>query len=337
MSKKVLAFIDAKDGKFKNPALEVLTEANKLASLLNTESIALVIGNNSEESSKSFGNYGIKNVHYIDLTKLNSISGKSNFSYSHSAFSKVISEFAKANDCNIILLSANSLGKDLAPRVAVNLSASYCPDCTAIKIDGDKLVATRPLFAGKSIADLLLKNESKVITLRPNVFKVEKLSDEEATVISVDPVSLGITESDFSVIVNDVVISSGKLDVAEADRIVSGGRGLRSQENFNLIEELAEVLGAATGASRAVVDAGWRPHSEQVGQTGKTVSPSLYIACGISGAIQHLAGMSSSKCIVAINKDKDAPIFQIADYGIVGDVFDVLPALTKEIKSVVSS
>lgn len=337
MSKKILAVIDAKDSKFKNPAFEVVTEANKLASQLNTEFDTLVIGSGLEGESKVLGNYGAKNIYYIELSELNAISGKSDFQYSQSSFTKIISEFAKSKDTGIILLSANSLGKELAPRIAVRLNASFCPDCINISHEGDELTAYRPVYAGKSITAVKLKNENKVLTLRPNVFKPEKISAEEAIVTKVDVSTLGVTQEDFSTLVKEIIISSEKLDVAEADKIVSGGRGLRGPENFHLIEELATSLGAATGASRAVVDAGWRPHSEQVGQTGKTVSPSLYVACGISGAIQHLAGMSSSKCIVAINKDKDAPIFQIADYGIVGDVFEIIPALTEEIKKVVSN
>lgn len=337
MSRRILAIIDAKDSKFKNPAFEVVTEANKLASQLNTDFDTLVIGSGLEIDSKILGNYGANEVFYIELSELNSVSGKSGFEYSQSSFTKIISEFAKSKDSGILLLSANSLGKELAPRIAVRINASYCPDCINIKIDESGLTAFRPVYAGKSITSVKLKNENKVLTLRPNVFKPEKISDAEATVTKIDVTSLGVSESDFSILAKEVITSSEKLDVAEADKIVSGGRGLRGPENFHLIEDLASALGAATGASRAVVDAGWRPHSEQVGQTGKTVSPSLYVACGISGAIQHLAGMSSSKCIVAINKDKDAPIFQIADYGIVGDVFEIIPVLTEEIKKVVSN
>jgi electron transfer flavoprotein alpha subunit len=171
-------------------------------------------------------------------------------------------------------------------------------------------------------------------SLRPNVFKTEPINGVKA---EIEKLSIELNDSDFSTYVKEIVVSSEKLDVAEANIIVSGGRGLKAPEHFHLVEDLAKILGAAVGSSRAVVDAGWRPHSEQVGQTGKTVSPNLYIACGISGAIQHLAGMSSSKCIVAINKDKDAPIFQIADYGIVGDVFEILPVLTDEFKKILSN
>lgn len=200
-------------------------------------------------------------------------------------------------------------------------------DIIHFEISSEELVCRRPIYAGKAMLDVKFLSDKKVLTLRPNVFKAEKLSGTSAEIILKE-----VTSPDLTTRVTEIKKSEGKLDVAEADIIVSGGRGVKGPENFHLIEELADTLGAAVGASRAVVDAGWRSHGEQVGQTGKTVSPSLYIACGISGAIQHLAGMSSSKYIVAINKDKDAPIFSVADYGIAGDLFEVLPKLTEEIK-----
>jgi electron transfer flavoprotein alpha subunit len=221
------------------------------------------------------------------------------------------------------------MGKDLAPRIAAKLDCGIVTDVTEWKVENGEIIATRPVYAGKALTDVKVKSEKKIFTLRPNVFKAEKISEQEAEIEVKNPGDLNLKTR-----VVDIKKSDTKLDVAEADIIVSGGRGMKAPENFKLIEELADLLGAATGASRAVVDAGWRPHSEQVGQTGKTVSPTLYIALGISGAIQHLAGMRSSKYIVAVNKDKDAPIFQIADYGIVGDVFEIVPAMIEELKKI---
>jgi electron transfer flavoprotein alpha subunit len=202
-------------------------------------------------------------------------------------------------------------------------------DCVDLKVESGEIIATRPIYAGKAFIKVKLSSDVKVFTIRPNVFKAEVYDNTNASVET-----KAISNPNLSSKVVSFKKSEGKLDVAEADIIVSGGRGMKGPENFNLIESLADSLGAAVGASRAAVDAGWRPHREQVGQTGKTVSPSLYIACGISGAIQHLAGMSTSKYIVAINKDKDAPIFSVADYGIAGDLFEVLPILTEEIKKI---
>ncbi|MCW8822731.1 MAG: electron transfer flavoprotein subunit alpha/FixB family protein, partial [Ignavibacteriaceae bacterium] len=223
-----------------------------------------------------------------------------------------------------------ALGKDLAPHLSIKLDAACVVDCIKISVSGNKIICTRPTYAGKALVDLKLLSNKKVITIRPNVFKAQVTENSNPPEIVVKD----ITSANLRSKVTEFKKAEGKLDVSEADIIVSGGRGMKGPENFHLIEELAETLGAAVGASRAVVDAGWRPHSEQVGQTGKTVSPTLYIACGISGAIQHLAGMSSSKFIVAINKDKDAPIFNVADYGITGDLFEILPVLTSEIKKV---
>jgi electron transfer flavoprotein alpha subunit len=223
------------------------------------------------------------------------------------------------------------MGRDLAPRVSARIDAGLAVDCIGLNVEGNEIIATRPVFAGKALLDIKITSPVKVFVLRPNVFSAGTPLENKAEISRI-----AVESSDLKVKVTELKKSEGKLDVAEADIIVSGGRGMKGPEHFHLVEELAQLLGGASGASRAVVDAGWRPHGEQVGQTGKTVSPNLYIALGISGAIQHLAGMRSSKYIVAINKDKDAPIFQIADYGIVGDVFEVVPALINEIKKIKS-
>ncbi len=333
---KILAFIELKDGKYKNSAYEAITEAYKMAKDTGSEMIVVTIGDNINPQDQSLAGYGAQKVLAVDLKELNKMGPDSDFKYSPSAFAKVISEIAKAQNANIIILSATSLGKDLIGRIAVKTDFAVFNDCIDIKTTSGTITAARPVYAGKSIINIKANSDKIIISLRPNVFKPHKAENGKAETENVDVSTLNLSEKDFSSVIKDVVVSNEKLDVAEADRIVSGGRGLRGPENFHLIEKLAESIGGATGASRAVVDAGWRPHSEQVGQTGKTVAPSLYIACGISGAIQHLAGMSTSKCIVAINKDKDAPIFQIANYGIVGDVFEIIPALTEEFNKVLS-
>lgn len=329
MSNRILAYIESKDNKFKNSAFEVISEAKKIADGLGCEFDVLTVADPGNPELNGLGAYGAKKVKVADANLLNSLAGKP-VKYSHSAIAKVVGEVANTG-YSIVIMSATSFGKEIAPAVAIKTDSAFCPDAVDIKTEGGKISAVKPVYAGKAYSEIKFNSDKVLLTLRPNVFKAEK-SDGTVEIENIDIASLNITAADFKTVVKDVVITSEKLDVAEADRIVSGGRGMRGPEHFNLIENLAASIGAATGASRAVVDAGWRPHGEQVGQTGKTVSPSLYIACGISGAIQHLAGMSSSKCIVAINKDKDAPIFQVADYGIIGDVFEVLPALTEEFK-----
>ncbi len=333
----IVAFVETKEGKFKNSAFEIVTEAVKIASETSSELTVLAIGSGIENDAQSLAEYGAAKLIYTDLNELNGKSATQGFKYSPSSFAKVISEVAKQKNADIIILSATSLGKDLAGRIAIKTDSSVYNDCISVKTEGGKITASRPVYAGKSITEVKSNSDKIVLTLRPNVFKPVKKEGGSIQTEKADTGTFNLSDSDFSSVVKDVVISSEKLDVAEADRIVSGGRGLREPEQFRLVEELANSIGAAVGASRAVVDSGWRPHSEQVGQTGKTVSPSLYIACGISGAIQHLAGMSSSKCIVAINKDKDAPIFQVANYGIVGDVFEIIPAMTEEFKKVLSN
>ncbi|MGD8440328.1 MAG: electron transfer flavoprotein subunit alpha/FixB family protein, partial [Holophagae bacterium] len=224
--------------------------------------------------------------------------------------------------------AGTAMGRDLAPRVAAALGVGALADVVALEKDGDQLVARRPVYSGKAFATVdSAGTKPQVISLRPNVFSQEEVGGT-AEVVTLD----GLTPTIRAKVKELVDTGGGELDVAEADIIVSGGRGLKGPENFALIRELADALGGAVGASRAAVDAGWIPHKHQVGQTGKVVSPSLYVACGISGAIQHLAGMSSSKVIVAINKDPDAPIFKIADYGVVGDLFDVIPPMVEEVE-----
>jgi electron transfer flavoprotein alpha subunit len=318
---KILAFAEQRNSQFKKTAFEVVTAAATIARQLNGEVVAVVIGNNVASIAGELGAYGAAKIVVVEDARL--------ALYSTTAYAKVIADVAASEGAEIVLLPASEMGKDVAPRVAVKLNAGLAAGCTALKYENGTLIATRPVYAGKGLVDVVVKTSVKLFTLRPNVFTAAASSGTPA---AIDQRSVELSEADFSSTVKEVKTSSGKKDVAEADIIVSGGRGLKGPEHFGLIEELAGSLGAAVGASRAVVDAGWRPHDEQVGQTGKTVSPSLYVAVGISGAVQHLAGMSSSKYIVAVNKDKDAPIFTVADYGIVGDAFEVLPAITAEVK-----
>ena len=324
MTNKILAILEQREGLIKRSGFEAACTAVNLAKDLNTSAEAVVVGDvisNLNEVSK----YGIQKIIHLKNSEL--------ANYSSSGYTEALTNLVKEANYNVLILSNTALGKDLAPRLSVKLEAGCAVDCVKLNLSGNDIILTRPAYAGKALIDVKLLSTNKVITIRPNVFKaqvVENSAPVEIIVKEISQVNLKSKVTSFKK-------SEGKIDVAEADIIVSGGRGMKGPENFHLIEELAEALGAAVGASRAVVDAGWRPHNEQVGQTGKTVSPTLYVACGISGAIQHLAGMSSSKYIVAINKDKDAPIFSVADYGITGDLFEIIPALTSEIKKVKQS
>jgi electron transfer flavoprotein alpha subunit len=322
MAKKILAVLEQREGTIKKSSLEVVTLASKLSSELQLEIESIVIGNEISNIN-DVSAYGINKVFHFKNDQLQN--------YSSSAYSDIVSNFIKETSADIIFLANTSLGKDLAPRVAAMLNAGCLMDCVKIDSEAGEILATRPVYAGKAFLNAKLNSSIKIFTIRPNVFKAVQSGTAQPDVVIKD-----VHAPNLRTRIISFKKAEGKLDVAEADIIVSGGRGLKGPENFFLVENLANAFGAAVGASRAVVDAGWRPHGEQVGQTGKTVSPSLYVACGISGAIQHLAGMSSSKYIVAINKDKDAPIFNIADYGIAGDIFEILPALTEEIKKVKS-
>jgi electron transfer flavoprotein alpha subunit len=313
----IVVFLEAKGNEVKRSSLEAVTAAVQIAA--GGSVLGIIVGSAADIAAA--GAYGLQSCAVANHSLLNS--------YSSTAVAATVAQYASSVGASSVIFPATATGKELAPRVAVKLQAGFIPDCVALEAQNGTIIASRPVYAGKAKISAKVSTPVGVYSLRPNVFTARKLDGAGAA--SVQEFSPNLTADDSKVQVTSVMRNEGKLDVSEADVIVSGGRGLKGPENFHLVESLGKALGAAIGASRAVVDAGWRPHGEQVGQTGKTVSPNLYVACGISGAVQHLAGMSSSKVIVAINKDKDAPIFKVADYGIVGDVFDVLPKLTAKL------
>ncbi|MCX8051525.1 MAG: electron transfer flavoprotein subunit alpha/FixB family protein [Chlorobi bacterium] len=313
----VAVYVEQRSGIIKRPTFEALTAARSLSERV----VALSIGACDAEM---LGAYGATEVVVVEHPLLRE--------YSSQAVAVALAQYLRSSDIRTLLVGGTAQGKELAPRIAVLVEAGYMPDCIELSSDGNAIVAVRPLYAGKVRAAVRPLTDRVVVALRPNMFTAR--TTESAAIPSVSTFSPTIEDRDRRVVLKEIIRNEGKLDVLEADIVVSGGRGMKGPEHFVLIEQLASALGGAVGASRAVVDAGWRPHSEQVGQTGKTVSPNLYIACGISGAVQHLAGMSSSKVIAAINKDKDAPIFKVADYGIVGDVFEVIPKLIEKIKAI---
>jgi electron transfer flavoprotein alpha subunit len=324
----IFAFAETRDGEIRKVAHEVVTAARTLADALGTEVHAVVLGGPGVAGAAAeLGRYGADKVSVGETDAF----GK----YSAEGFTAVIVKFIQEHGCDAALFPASSLGRDLAPRVAARLGVGYASDCTALEVQGGQVVATRPEYAGKLVAQVAATGKPAVLSLRPNVF----LPAENAKAGEVQSLDVAVNQADFGAIVREIKASAAaKLDVGEAPIIVAGGRGLGGPENFKLIEDLAEAFGGkcAVGASRAVVDAGWRPHSEQVGQTGKTVAPTLYIAVGISGAIQHLAGMRTARYIVAINKDPEAPIFKVADYGIVGDLHQILPRMTEEVRKMMA-
>ncbi len=249
--------------------------------------------------------------------------------YHPDLFKQVVLKAVETTGADVLFFSATAMGRDLAPRVAAALSAPCLADCTEVTMQDGTLTATKPLFAGKVLGRFVLKGNKNVVSLRAGVLSIMERRPGAELAFE----SLPVPDGAFPLQVTPMAApDAGRVDVADADVVVTGGRGLRSAENFALVEELADALGGAVGATRAVVDSGWRPHREQVGQTGKVVSPDLYFIIGASGSIQHWAGMSGSRCIVAINKDPNAPIFQRADYGLIGDLFEIVPALTAEIK-----
>ncbi len=315
----ILVVSEIRNGQLKKVNFEAYSAARQLADQLNGDVATVLIGSSVSGLSDIPGKYGVNKVLQVEDASLEK--------FSPDAYAAVAAEAARHLNADFVFMPATAMGKDLLPRVATLLNASTAQDVIHMRVEDSGVVYTRPMFAGKILADVKLTSTPQTATLRPKAFAIQ----ENPVTAATEALSVNVPQA--KAVVEEVTTSGGgKLDVTEADVVVSGGRGMKGPENWHLLEELAELLGGATGASRAVVDAGWRPHGEQVGQTGKTVSPTLYIAVGISGAIQHLAGMLSSKYIVAINKDPDAPIFKVADYGIVGDAMEVLPRLIEEIK-----
>jgi len=311
---RILVFAEHRNGEIKKITLENLTLARRISGQMGGNFTTVLIGWNTSSLLAQLARYGAENIVLYQNEKLSL--------YNPEGYARLLTAAVVEQQAELLILGATALGKDLAPRVAARLKAALASDCTKCDWENGDLKIVRPMYAGKVRSAIRLKSAIRIVTIRPNIYPaIEHPITPVVTEKQADP---GELKSSVLEIISG---AKNKLDVTEADIIVSGGRGMKGPENFQLITALAEKLGAAQGASRAVVDAGWRPYAEQVGQTGKTVSPTLYIAVGISGAIQHLAGMSSSKYIVAINKDPEAPIFKIADYGIVGDALEILPKL----------
>jgi electron transfer flavoprotein alpha subunit len=318
----VLAVTEIKDGGLRKVSLEVTSQARILADAMGAKVTALVIaGPESAIDAAGLGTYGADAVLLAADTRLAVYHGE--------YFKQVVTAALEHCNADVVLFPATSMGRDLAPRVAAAKGAALASDCIGLSWKEGGLAAQKPLYAGKVVAEIFLQGGVQMASLRPNVFAAQQSRPGQNAPVSPLP-SPALAAR---VVLKEVrKRDNSRMDVSDADVIVCGGRGMRAAENFGMLEEIAELLNGAVGATRAVVDAGWRPHSEQVGQTGKVVSPNLYIMCGASGSIQHWAGMSGSKCIVAINKDPNAPILQRADYSIVGDLFEIVPALKEEIK-----
>lgn len=318
----VLVYAENTDGQFKKTVYEVVSYAKAIADSLNTTLTAISIGNVETAQLRQLGNYGVSQTLRVSSDRLKH--------FINQAYASVIASAANEADATVVVISNSFSGRGLAPRVAAKLGAGLSAGAVELpEIAGDKLTVKNTVFSGKAFAYTELSSPKKVISLTPNAFELRETGGS-AQITDFDP---PIADTDFKVLIDEIIRATDKVSLPDAEIVVSGGRGLKGPENWGMIEELAEVLGAATACSKPVSDAGWRPHAEHVGQTGISISPNLYIAIGISGAIQHLAGISTSKTIVVINKDPEAPFFKVADYGIVGDAFEIVPKLTAAIRA----
>lgn len=321
----ILVYAETWDGKFKKPSFEAMTYAFELAKSTNDTVTAVVIGPVSDDELKRAGEYGCSKVLHANDSKF--------ASFCPSAYTAVIADYSTSENAKTIVFSQTYSGKSVAPRLAARLKAGLVSGAIALPSSNEPFVVRKKCFSGKGFTDVQITSDIKIIAVAPNAHHIAPNSVS----VSIQSVNPSVADSLFNVKVNEIKKTSGKIALTEAEIVVSGGRGMKGPENWGMLEELADALGAATACSKPVADMGWRPHHEHVGQTGITISPNLYIAIGISGAIQHLAGISSSKVIVAINSDKEAPFFKIADYGIIGDAFQVVPKLTEAVKQLKSS
>lgn len=327
MAKCVCVVAEFRTGNFRRVSFEVASEGKRIADALGTGLCAVALGSGIAEKAPELGRYGVEKVYVADDSSLEQ--------YVAETYVPVIADIIEKCDPSIVILPASVDGKDLAARLAARLDAALAQDCTQILCENGVIKAKRPIFAGKCFAWCEWAQDSlPLVSCRPNV--MDCLSPQEDKRAAVEKVEVSTPQARSRALATDMD-TSGKVELTEAEIIVSGGRGMKGPENYAMLEDLAKILGAAVGASRAAVDSGWRPHSDQVGQTGKVVNPTLYIAIGISGAIQHLAGMGSSKFIVGVNKDSEAPIFSKADFGIVEDLFNFVPAFTEEIRKLKST
>ena len=318
----VLVYVENTDGKFKKSVYEIVSYAKSIAESLGSDLTALSIGDVAESELQGLGKYGASSVLNVTSAQLSK--------FINQAYATVIASAAEKIGANTVVLSNSFSGKGLAPRVAAKMGAALADGAVSLpEINGQVFKIKKTAFSGKAFARAELLADKKVIALNPNSFELRE-NGGTATVSGFEP---SLESNDLATVINEIVRATDKVSLPDAEIVVSAGRGMKGPENWGMIEELAEVLGAATACSKPVSDAGWRPHSEHVGQTGIAVSPNLYIAIGISGAIQHLAGVSSSKTIVVINKDPEAPFFKVADYGIVGDAFEIVPKLTEAIRA----
>lgn len=321
MAQGVFVITEQRDGEFRKVSFEAVSEGRRIADGLSAELTAAVLGSGIEGIAGDLGKYGADKILAADDPSL--------ADYTTDAFANVLAELIKSSDPAVIILGATMQGKDLVGRLAARLDAGVAMDCVAIELESGQLTYTRPMYGGKVFADVQIEGDLQIAAIRPNVMTIVETAKDG--VLEKPAVNAGEVKT---AVIDKTMDIGDKVELTEADIVVSGGRGTAGE--FGAIEDLAAALGGAVGASRSAVDEGWRPHSDQVGQTGKVVSPTLYVACGISGAIQHLAGMSTSKYIVAINKDADAPIFSKADFGIVGDLFEIVPAVAEEVKKISS-